>query len=161
MPKSKRQSGGNTMLLLKLHPCVVTDKKQKFSSQRKLHTNTPTMQQSRHFTAQMAGKGVTSTAPWARQASAMLLLIQQRPQESDCILTTELPAPGPSVRAKFHQQRSLNHVFKITHLKKVQTPWPGQPLKGWNTLWEHMRHQIQAENGCIMWPSVSRKGSSQ
>lgn len=51
------------MLLLKLHPCVVTDKKQKFSSQRKLHTNTPTMQQSRHFTAQMAGKGVTSTAP--------------------------------------------------------------------------------------------------
>ena len=51
------------MLLLKLHPCVVTDKKQKFSSQRKLHTNIPTVQQSRHLTTQTAGKGVTSNAP--------------------------------------------------------------------------------------------------
>lgn len=40
MPKSKWQFGGSMMLLLKLHPCVVTDK-EKFSSQRKLHTNTP------------------------------------------------------------------------------------------------------------------------
>lgn len=51
------------MLLLKLHLCVVTDKKQKFSSQRKLHTNIPIAQQSRHFTIQMSGKGVTSNVP--------------------------------------------------------------------------------------------------
>lgn len=57
------------MLLLKLHLCVATDKQHKFSSQRKLHTNIPTAQQSIHFTMLTAGKGVTSNTPPTRRAA--------------------------------------------------------------------------------------------
>lgn len=113
------QSGGSMMLLLKLHPCVVTDK-EKFSSQRKLHTNIPQW-------------GRAGTSRRTRQVRASLPRHHEQDRQthapaspevstvSDYNLPSELPATSQSIQAKFHQRKLLNKVFKITQLYKTQT----------------------------------------
>lgn len=111
VPKSKWQSGGSMMLLLKLHPCVVTDI-EKLSSQRKLHTN-------------ILQRGRTDTSQGTRQVRASLPRHQEQDRQpcapaspevstaSDYNLTSELPATRQSIQAKFHQQQLLNRSLKL------------------------------------------------
>lgn len=124
----KWQSGGNMMLLLKLHPCVVTDERNRSLAPRGSCTHT-SPQCGRADTPKRKQQVRGPLPTHCDQDRQHYAPANPAASTGICVLTTKLPATSPPIQAKLPQQQSLNHVFKITHLKKAQTAWPDQPLK--------------------------------
>lgn len=127
MPKSKWQSGGSMMLLLKLHPCVVTD--EEFSSQRKLHTNIPQWGRadtSQHF------QGTTN-----KTGSTALLLLQKCPQDltTTSHLNSQLPA---SLLGLSSTSNNWSLIVLQNYTATQGTNTPAQPATETATYTENM-----------------------